>query len=88
MNKAKQKYQQKVIRKYVEFFPTETALLNYINERKKEGINFATLVKCLLTVEALQDAINRAEGKATMATKLLLNSLYGELNEVLNDESK
>ena len=77
MNKSKKMYKDKVTRKYVEFYPTETLILNYIERRKAEGLNFATLVKCLLTLEASKEVLEQAENNVNAVLKRLLNSLYG-----------
>ena len=53
--KAKQRYQKKVVRKYVDFYPTEQNLVAYIENQKEAGVPFATLVKCLLAMMVMID---------------------------------
>lgn len=76
MNKSKKMYKKKVKRKYVEFYPTDTLILEYIERRKAEGINFATLVKSLLTLEASKEVLERAESNVNTVLNRLLNTLY------------
>lgn len=84
MNKAKQRYQKKVTRKYVDIYPTECAIIDYINKRKAEGINFATLVKALLALEAYKDAVQRADVSLQTVTRDCIT----KLDEVIINESK
>ena len=48
--KAKQRYQKKVVRKYVDFYPNEQNLVAYIDRQKKAGVPFATFIKCVLAM--------------------------------------
>lgn len=76
MNKSKKMYKEKIKRKYVEFYPTETLILEYIERRKSEGINFATLVKCLLTLEASKEVLEQTENNVNAVLQRLLSTLY------------
>ena len=80
MNKSKKLYKEKVKRKYVEFYPTEKPLIDYIEIRQKDGINFATLVKALISLEAYMYAISKAQMSANEVTKGLIRYIEG-INE-------
>ena len=45
MNKSKKNYKTKVVRKYVEFYPTERDLIEFIEAQQAQGIPFAATVK-------------------------------------------
>ena len=45
MNKAKKNYKAKIVRKYVEFYPTESDLINFIEAQQARGVSFASIVK-------------------------------------------
>lgn len=70
MNNAKQRYQKKVVRKYVDFYPTEQNLVAYVDKQKKAGVPFATLIKCLLammvTAESRLGEVMNDESKKTL----------------------
>lgn len=48
MNKAKKKYKAKVVRKYIEIYPSETELITTIEKLKASGVAFSTYVKELI----------------------------------------
>lgn len=48
MNKAKKKYKAKVVRKYIEIYPSELELIAIIEKLKANGVAFSTYVKELI----------------------------------------
>ena len=50
MNNAQRKYKSKIIRKYVEIYPNESDLIEFIEDLKKSGIPFNSYVKTLIRI--------------------------------------
>ena len=50
MNNAQRKYKAKIIRKYVEIYPSESELIEFIEDLKKSGIPFNSYVKTLIKI--------------------------------------
>lgn len=50
MNNAQRKYKTKIIRKYIEIYPNESDLIEFIDELKKSGIPFNSYVKTLIKI--------------------------------------
>lgn len=51
MNKSKKLYKSKIVRKYVEFYPTDKELISYIEQQQRDGLSFATFVKSTIRRE-------------------------------------
>lgn len=84
MKTAKQRYKRRIVRKYIEFYPTDQKLLDFIEERRQAGIPFASLVKCLLTIEMVDVEVH---GAAQLVSDILANTME-KLKEVAINESK
>ena len=50
MNNAQRKYKTKIIRKYIEIYPSESELIEFIEDLKKSGIPFNSYVKTLIKI--------------------------------------
>ena len=50
MNNAQRKFKRKIIRKYIEIYPNESDLLEFIEDLKKSGIPFNSYVKTLIKI--------------------------------------
>lgn len=50
MNNAQRKYKTKIIRKYVEIYPSDNDLIEFIEDLKKSGIPFNSYVKTLIRI--------------------------------------
>ena len=50
MNNAQRKYKTKIIRKYIEIYPSESELIEFNKKKKKSGIPFNSYVKTLIKI--------------------------------------
>ena len=61
MNSAKKRYKAKITRKYVEFYPTETDLVTFIEKQQSRGISFASIVKGFIRYYLYLSKLNEGE---------------------------
>lgn len=48
MTDSKRKYKEKIVRKYIELYPTDKDIIEFYNISKRAGYKFQTIIKELL----------------------------------------